>query len=66
MLEPLFPALPAVESTMNLKKMLHDIELACIQDALNKANGVVSQAARKLGVKRTTLIEKMKKYGIGK
>lgn len=32
--------------------------------ALDNADGVISEAARLLTLKRTTLIEKMRKYGV--
>lgn len=51
---------------INLKDILYQIELTYIQEALNKANGVVSHAAEKLGMRRTTLVEKMKKFQIAK
>jgi sigma-54 specific flagellar transcriptional regulator A len=35
-----------------------------IKGALNEAEGSVSGAARLLGLQRTTLIEKMRKYAI--
>lgn len=47
---------------VSFKEMLNKIELSCIQEALEDANGVVSHAAKKLGVRRTTLVEKMKKF----
>ena len=34
------------------------------QLALDRAEGVISEAARMLTLKRTTLIEKMRKYGV--
>jgi sigma-54 specific flagellar transcriptional regulator A len=43
---------------------LVDIEKRIIQQALNKANGNVSQTARLLSLQRTTLIEKINKYGL--
>ncbi len=51
---------------VNLREMLHHIELKYIKDALDKTNGIVSHAAEKLGMRRTTLIEKMKKFNIAK
>ncbi|MGD9593053.1 MAG: helix-turn-helix domain-containing protein, partial [Candidatus Berkiella sp.] len=36
------------------------------KEALDKTNGIVSHAAQKLGMRRTTLIEKMKKFNIAK
>ncbi len=51
---------------INLKEVLYKIELAYIHEALEKAKGVVSHAAERLGMRRTTLIEKMRKYNIAK
>jgi sigma-54 specific flagellar transcriptional regulator A len=53
------------ESPINLKELLETMELERIQIALDMAQGVVSEAARLLTLKRTTLIEKMRKYSIG-
>jgi sigma-54 dependent transcriptional regulator, flagellar regulatory protein len=49
---------------INLKDELEAIELERIQSALDLAEGVISEAARLLTLKRTTLIEKMRKYGV--
>jgi len=46
---------------MNLKEFLESIEDRLIEEALQGANGVKNQAAEMLGIKRTTLIEKLKK-----
>jgi sigma-54 specific flagellar transcriptional regulator A len=54
----------AVSAPINLKDLLETMELERIQMALDMANGVVSEAARMLTLKRTTLIEKMRKYGV--
>ncbi len=51
---------------VNLREMLHHIELKYIKEALDRTNGIVSHAAEKLGMRRTTLIEKMKKFNIAK
>ena len=51
---------------MDLRKHLRDIEIVMIEAALEKTNGMVSQASDSLKLRRTTLIEKMKKYGITK
>ena len=50
---------------VKLKQHLLNIEKTIIQQALEKANGNVSQAARLLSLQRTTLIEKINKYGLG-
>lgn len=53
------PTLP-----INLKDMIETMELERIESALDLAEGVISEAARLLTLKRTTLIEKMRKYGV--
>ena len=58
------PAQP-MRTPINLKDLLETMELERIQMALDMADGVVSEAARMLTLKRTTLIEKMRKYGVG-
>lgn len=45
----------------NLKDFLDAVESRLIDEALTKAEGVKNQAAELLGIKRTTLIEKLKK-----
>ena len=49
---------------VNLKDMITDIEISMIKQALEQTNGVVAKAAETLGLRRTTLIEKMKKYSL--
>ncbi len=49
---------------VDLKMLLETMELERIQMALDNADGVISEAARLLTLKRTTLIEKMRKYGV--
>jgi sigma-54 specific flagellar transcriptional regulator A len=44
-----------------LKLHLHDIEVSFIQQALEESNGVVAHAAKKLNMRRTNLVEKLKK-----
>jgi sigma-54 dependent transcriptional regulator, flagellar regulatory protein len=61
------PALrrPALDRRpINLKEILETMELERIQMALDMSDGVISEAARMLTLKRTTLIEKMRKYGV--
>jgi sigma-54 dependent transcriptional regulator, flagellar regulatory protein len=52
------------KAPIDLKHMLETLELERIQMALDMADGVISEAARMLTLKRTTLIEKMRKYGV--
>lgn len=51
---------------VNLKEMLADLEVELIRQALESQDGVVARAADLLGMRRTTLVEKMKKYGMSK
>ncbi|HAS23123.1 MAG TPA: sigma-54-dependent Fis family transcriptional regulator, partial [Idiomarina loihiensis] len=51
---------------VNLKDMLTEIETGMIAQALDKSDWVVAKAADLLSMRRTTLVEKMKKYGIQK
>ena len=41
------------------------IEEALIRQALERSSGIVAQAARLLGLRRTTLVEKLRKFDIG-
>jgi sigma-54 specific flagellar transcriptional regulator A len=64
---PIRPAAPRKDGPpipINLKELLETMELERIQMALDMADGVISEAARLLMLKRTTLIEKMRKYGV--
>ena len=49
---------------LDLRCYLRDIEVALIETTLDQREGSVTQAAEALRLRRTTLIEKMKKYGI--
>lgn len=51
---------------VNLKEMLADLEVELIRQALESQDGVVARAADLLSMRRTTLVEKMKKYGMSK
>ncbi|MGB6308018.1 MAG: sigma-54 dependent transcriptional regulator [Steroidobacteraceae bacterium] len=47
---------------MDLKDHLSTIEIGLIRKALEEADGTVAEAARLLGMRRTTLVEKLRKY----
>ena len=49
---------------IDMKKYLTDIEISLIEQALNETNNVVARAANLLHMRRTTLVEKMRKYEI--
>jgi sigma-54 specific flagellar transcriptional regulator A len=51
---------------LNLKDYLTKLEKDLIQQALDDSNSVVARAADKLHIRRTTLVEKMRKYGLQK
>jgi sigma-54 specific flagellar transcriptional regulator A len=52
-------------SGIDMKQYLTDIEISLIEQALVNTNHVVARAATMLNVRRTTLVEKMRKYEIG-
>ncbi len=49
---------------LDLRQYIIDLESSLIQSALEDANGVVAHAASLLKMRRTTLVEKMRKYSI--
>ncbi len=51
---------------VNLKEYLAELEVSLIEQALTRVDGVVARAADLLAMRRTTLVEKMRKYGIQK
>lgn len=52
------------EENLDIRRHLRDIEIALIEAALLSKGGCVSQAPEALRLRRTTLIEKMRKYGL--
>ncbi|MFT5782528.1 MAG: sigma-54 specific flagellar transcriptional regulator A [Pseudomonas sp.] len=51
---------------LDLKEYLGNLEQGLIQQALDDAGGVVARAAERLRIRRTTLVEKMRKYGMNR
>ena len=51
---------------IDLRRHLQDVEIVLITAALENSDGMISAAAEKLRLRRTTLIEKMKKFMIEK
>ena len=51
---------------LDLKEFISNLEIAYINQALEEANGVVARAAERLKMRRTTLVEKMRKYGLNR
>lgn len=54
------------EDGLNLKEHLADLEVALIVQSLQRHDWVVARAAELLGMRRTTLVEKMRKYDLQK
>ena len=52
------------ENRLDLRDYLGNLERELIQQALDEAGGVVARAAEKLRIRRTTLVEKVRKYGL--
>lgn len=50
----------------DLKTYMSSVEIKLIEEALDNASGVIAHAAKSLGLRRTTLAEKMRKYNINK
>jgi sigma-54 specific flagellar transcriptional regulator A len=59
--EPILPS-----DGLDLKSYLSSLEEDLIRQALIECDGVVAQAAKLLNVRRTTLVEKMKKYDLSR
>ena len=51
---------------MDLKQYLGNLEKTLIAQALIDSGGVVARAAERLGIRRTTLVEKIRKYQLQK
>ena len=66
--EPAATAAPVTvelpEEGVDLKAHIAEVERRFIADALAQCDGVVAQAAKRLGMQRTTLVEKIKRYGL--
>lgn len=51
---------------IDLKSHIANLEQSLIEQALEDSNAVVARAADRLHIRRTTLVEKMRKYGISR
>lgn len=56
------PRLP--NDGIDLKAHLNNLEMSLIRQALDESDGVVAHAAKRLAMRRTTLVEKLRKYGL--
>ena len=52
------------EEGLDLKEHLSNLEKTLIRQALDESKGVVAHAAKRLKMRRTTLVEKLRKYGL--
>ena len=58
-------AAPAEDGPLSLKQRVEAYERGLVHEALKAALGNRSEAARRLGISRVTLHDKLKKYGLG-
>ena len=56
--------IPEIGSGIDMAQILTTVEKTVINEALNKANGVIAEAARLLNMNRTTLHERMRRLEI--
>jgi len=59
------PGMKLPPEGLDLRAHVAAIEESLIRQALERSNGIVAQAARLLGLRRTTLVEKLRKFDIG-
>jgi sigma-54 dependent transcriptional regulator, flagellar regulatory protein len=62
---PAMPGMKLPAEGLDLRAHIAAIEESLIRQALDRSNGIVAQAARLLGLRRTTLVEKLRKFNIG-
>jgi DNA-binding NtrC family response regulator len=58
------PALDLLSTDVNLKQAKKAIEIDFVKKALSRNKGIVSRAARELGISRVNLYDLIQKYGI--
>ncbi len=56
--------LPVAGNDLRLKEILARVEKSLLQQAMQRAGGVKSEAARLLGIRTNTLFYKLEKYGL--
>lgn len=56
--------LETIQTTKSIKKSIEALEMLCVDRVLKSTHGNKTKAAKILGVKRVTLISKLKKWGI--
>ncbi len=63
---PNTPPINFPTENFDLKSYISNIEVSIIQAALDQSHGVIAHTAKSLGMQRTTLAEKMRKYHISR
>lgn len=58
------PSPPEITKVENLKEYMTTLEKSIIEKALSESNGIVAKAAKSLSLRRTTLVEKIRKLEI--
>ena len=64
--QSLVTGLDLPEEGIDLKEYLNELEMGLIRQALEESSGIVAHAAKLLGMRRTTLVERMRKFGISR
>ncbi|MFP4475858.1 MAG: sigma-54 interaction domain-containing protein [Desulfatibacillaceae bacterium] len=59
---PIMPSVEITDDGISFQEAVTEYEKALIAESLKKANGVKNRAAQLLHLKRTTLVEKIKRY----
>ena len=62
--DSLLPSLQIPEEGLDLAEAIADIEQTLIKQAMDKSSNVKARAASLLNINRTTLVEKIKRYGM--
>jgi sigma-54 specific flagellar transcriptional regulator A len=68
--QPTMPTMDSLQTSrlpregLDLKEHISNVECSLIKQALDEADGVVAHAAKRLKMRRTTLVEKLRKYGL--
>ncbi len=62
--ESITPLTQLPDNGMDLKEYLNNLESDLIKQALDECDGVVAHAAKLLNIRRTTLVEKLRKYDL--
>jgi len=56
--------IPEIENGVDMVQILSTIEKTLIEEALKKASGTITEAARLLNLNRTTLVEKIRRLEV--